>query len=139
MRCILFMKKFKKTIQFNNKPLLMKTQAIKMIVITVPLTYFSFVSIKFIYVTQQWSVSSQDNYIIKFPDEEPSWYPTAIKSQSCLSSCNLFKSNNVSRSSIQSKTVSFATTWKTCYKIKLEYKIVYQWNKSQSTSETQLI
>ena len=34
--------KFEKTIQFNNKPLLMTTQAIEMIVIPVPLTYFSF-------------------------------------------------------------------------------------------------
>ena len=45
MRCILFMKKFKKTIQFNNKPLLMTTQAIEMIVIPAPLAYFRFAPI----------------------------------------------------------------------------------------------
>ena len=49
----------KRTIQFNNKPLSMTTQAIEMIVITVPLTYFSFAPIN-IYVTQQRSVPSEN-------------------------------------------------------------------------------
>ena len=35
-----FLNKFKKTIQFNNKPLLVTTQAEEMIVIPVPLAYF---------------------------------------------------------------------------------------------------
>ena len=68
MTCIPFLNKFKKTIQFNNKPLLMTTQAIEMIVIPVPLAYFRFalISIFTLRNNGQCQAKRKTNHVGKF-------------------------------------------------------------------------